>query len=151
MPKTIFNLVVEVPGEAARHYFLNADRISIGREAGNAIVISEDTISSRHCELRRSGTRFGIVDNGSTNGTRLNGETVDGEPQELRSGDRISFGPDVVARFVRVTEIAEVAKEELPDSGSVTRKLVTKKPSERPSINPVAAAVAKASRQSGKR
>lgn len=151
MLNTIFNLVVEVPGEPARHYFLNADRISIGREVGNAIVIAEDTISSRHCELRRSGTRFGIVDSGSTNGTKLNGETVDGEAQELRNGDRLSFGPDVKARFVRVTEVGEVKKEELPESGAVTRKLAKKKPSERPSINPVAAAVAKASRESGKR
>lgn len=151
MPKTIFNLVVEVPGEPAKHYFLNADRISIGREAGNAIVIGEDTISSRHCFLQRSGTRFQIVDNGSTNGTRLNGEQLDREQHELRDGDRLSFGPDVKARVVRVTEVSEPPKQQIQESGSVTRKLVKPKTSERPSINPVAAAVAKASRQTGRR
>lgn len=143
--------MVEVPGEPAKHYFLNGDRISIGREAGNAITIGEDTISSRHCYLQRSGTRFQIVDNGSTNGTGLNGEPLDRELHELRNGDRLSFGPDVKARFIRVIEVGEPPKKQIPESGSVTRKLVKPKSPERPSINPVAAAVAKASRQSGKR
>jgi len=67
----------------------------------------------------------------------------------IRSGDILSLGPDVKARFVRVVEVGTASENGLPESGAVTRKLVKKKPSERPSINPVAAA--KASRQSGKR
>jgi len=142
-PKPIHNLVVELPGCNPRHYQLGAASIRIGRVDGNAIVVEEDAVSARHCELRRCAAGFTIADLGSTNGTRLNGEAIGKEARELHDGDVILLGLTAKARFVRVIEIRERV-EPSAAAGSVTRRL------ERPEINPVAAAVAKAARANAK-
>lgn len=146
----MYNLMVELPGESAKHYFLNADLVRIGRDDGNSIIVGEDTISGHHCELRRRGVGFEVADVGSTNGTRLNGEPLGAEAKALHDGDRLALGPTVKARFVRVAEIRMPPKDTAPDSGATTRKLEKPKLPKRPSINPVAAAVAKASRRATK-
>jgi len=150
MSKTVFNLVVEIPGTPARYYQLGAATIKIGRGDKNGIILEEDTVSSRHGELRRKESGFEIVDLGSTNGTRLNGESVSSEPRDLHEGDILVFGHTVKARYVRVIEICDkTAKEPVPP-GSLTRKLERSKAPARPAINPVAAAVAKAARANAK-
>ena len=47
-----------------------------------------------------------LHDLGSTNGTMLNGEAVQGDPIELISGDRISFGQ---VSFIYITDKGEEA------------------------------------------
>jgi pSer/pThr/pTyr-binding forkhead associated (FHA) protein len=151
MSKPIFNLVVESPGSATRHYQLSAQTITIGRGERNAIIIGEDAVSSRHGELRQreSGNGYDFVDLGSTNGTRLNGEVLGAEPRELHDGDLLVLGLTAKARFVRVIEIRDKVEAVTPAPGSMTKKLVRQAPSG-PAINPVAAAVAKAARAKAK-
>lgn len=138
--KILHNLVVELPGCPPRHYQLLAGSIRIGRIAGNAIVVEEDAVSARHCELRRVPNGYQLVDLGSTNGTRVNGEAIGATPVDLREGDVILFGLTAKARFVRVTEIRDAVEEKPAVSGAATMRL------ERPEINPVAAAMAKAAK-----
>lgn len=138
--KILHNLVVELPGCPPRHYQLLAGSIRIGRIAGNAIVVEEDAVSARHCELRRVPNGYQLIDLGSTNGTRVNGESIGSTPVDLREGDVILFGLTAKARFVRVTEIRDIAEEKPAVSGAATMRL------ERPEINPVAAAMAKAAK-----
>jgi pSer/pThr/pTyr-binding forkhead associated (FHA) protein len=145
MSKPIFNLVVESPGSAPRHYQLSARAITIGRGERNAIIISDDAVSSRHGELRRRESGYDFVDLDSTNGTRLNGEVLGSEPRELHDGDQLLLGLTAKARFVRVIEIRDKIEAIAPSPGSMTKKLVRQSPSG-PAINPVAAAVAKAAR-----
>ncbi len=142
----LYNLVIELPGRPPRHYLLSAASIRIGRVEGNSIVAEEATVSSRHCELRRSGIGYEIVDLDSTNGTKVNGESLGGEPRELHDGDSLQLGLVVRAQFVRIREIRDRVKEPVPLDGSVTRRLERLPNPERPAINPVAAAVAKAAR-----
>ncbi len=146
MSKAIFNLVVELPGAPVRYYQLGAGIIKIGRGDKNGIILEEDTVSSRHGELRRTESGFEIADLGSTNGTRLNGESVGAEPRELHEGDILVFGHTVKARYVRVIQICDKAAKEPVPPGSLTRKLERSPAPARPAINPVAAAVAKAAR-----
>ena len=139
--KPIHNLVIELPGCPPRHYLLSAAAIRIGRVEGNAIVVEEDAVSARHCELRRTASGgYELRDLGSTNGTRLNGEALAGEGRELHDGDTLLLGISAKARFVRVHEVRDRVEPAPTAAGSVTMRL------ERPSINPVAAAVAKAAR-----
>lgn len=138
--KILHNLVVELPGCPPRHYQLLAGSIRIGRVAGNAIVVEEDAVSARHCELRRSAAGYELVDLGSTNGTRVNGEVITSTPYDLREGDVILLGLTAKARFVRVTEIRDAVEDKPSVSGAATMRL------ERPEINPVAAAMAKAAK-----
>jgi pSer/pThr/pTyr-binding forkhead associated (FHA) protein len=145
MSKPIFNLVVESPGSAPRHYQLSARAITIGRGERNAIIIGEDAVSSRHGELRQRESGYDYVDLGSTNGSRLNGEVLGQEPRELHDGDILLLGLTAKARFVRVIEIRDKVEATAPAAGSMTKKLVRQSPTG-PAINPVAAAVAKAAR-----
>ena len=145
MSTPIFILVVELPGAPARHYLLNAKTISIGRGGKNTIVISEDAVSSCHCEFRLGKEGFELIDLGSTNGTRLNGEVIGNDARPLYDGDVILLGLTVKARFVRVIEIKDKVENSAASAGSLTKKLQRQMPNG-PAINPVAAAVAKAAK-----
>lgn len=71
----------------------------LGRQEGNEIVLQSSRISKRHC-LVRLGTDgvLEVRDNGSQNGTFVNGEQTRG--RELRPGDRLSLG-DFVLQVVQ--------------------------------------------------
>jgi hypothetical protein len=64
---------------------------TIGRSRDCDIVLEDSSISRRHAELRPGGEGWTIEDLGSTNGVRVNGNTVHG-PREVRTGDRIEIG-----------------------------------------------------------
>ncbi|NLT69156.1 MAG: FHA domain-containing protein [Verrucomicrobiaceae bacterium] len=143
--RLLHNLVVELPDCPPRYYQLNSATIRLGRVEGNAIVVTEDAVSARHCELRRTAAGgYEVRDLESTNGTRLNGETLGPDPRALRDGDTLLLGGTARVRFVRVHEIHDRVPAAPAKAGSVTMRL------ERPAINPVAAAVAKAARANAK-
>lgn len=53
------------------------ERLTIGREGGASdVTLSMPGVSRLHCEIVRMQDGYGIVDLGSTNGTRLNGEQL---------------------------------------------------------------------------
>ena len=56
-------------------HFVQAE-ISIGRDSTCDIFTSDDTTSARHARLTYHHTQWWLEDLGSTNGTRLNGQTV---------------------------------------------------------------------------
>lgn len=63
---------------------------TIGRAPSNDLVLDVGDVSRHHARLERSGGELRLVDLGSTNGTRVNGEPVRESP--LRPGDEVSFG-----------------------------------------------------------
>jgi hypothetical protein len=80
-----------------REHILRDERMTVGRAAGNQIVITSQRVSRKHARLLRRDWRVILEDLGSTNGTYLNGERVQA-PVELRDGDRVKIG-DVVLIF----------------------------------------------------
>ncbi len=64
--------------------------VTIGRLSSCDVVLSDPNISRRHAELRRNGSRWTIVDLGSTNGTLVNGKLT--KEHDLSDGDKVSFG-----------------------------------------------------------
>lgn len=68
--------------------------ISIGRRAGNTLVVSGDAyISGRHAELTTDNSGTYLTDVGSTNGTVLNGSKIPAnEKQMLIDGDEVQLG-----------------------------------------------------------
>ena len=81
-------------GYAEGHVFPLQSITTIGRELSNDIVIVDDYTSAQHARIERHGDgRFWLVDIGSSNGTRLNGQTI--RPQDaipLDPGDVVAIG-----------------------------------------------------------
>ncbi len=63
---------------------------SIGRDEACALTINNPTVSTHHASLRFEDGQWFIKDNGSTNGTKVNGKRVVESP--CKSGDIISLG-----------------------------------------------------------
>ena len=82
---------------------------SVGREVGNTLVVDEDTVSAAHGVFRFEGGRWWLEDLGSTNGTFVNRERVEGRAA-IRDGDEVRFGR-VAMRF---------AAPGLPERGAAT-------------------------------
>lgn len=73
---------------------LGSPTVTIGRLADCDVVLTDKGASRKHAQLRlREGT-WTITDLGSTNGTRLNGQTI--QSRDLTDGDRITVGSTVI-------------------------------------------------------
>ena len=69
---------------------LSEGEVTIGREASNAISITDPSVSRKHCLLSGQDGRFLVRDLDSRNGTLVNGAGV--EEQWLQHGDEIAAG-----------------------------------------------------------
>jgi pSer/pThr/pTyr-binding forkhead associated (FHA) protein len=88
-------VIVDPPGRSGESFSLG-EELSVGRGAGCAVVLTDDTfVSTVHARIFMRGNDPYVEDLGSTNGTLLNGETVV-EPIRLRPGDRVQFGQTVM-------------------------------------------------------
>jgi ABC transport system ATP-binding/permease protein len=67
------------------------DEITIGRQEGNTIRLTERNVSRRHARLVRQNGHVVVEDLGSYTGVLLNGERIEG-PAQLRDGDLIQIG-----------------------------------------------------------
>jgi len=91
-----WELVIVEPTSRAGEAFSLSEELSVGRGAGCAVVLADDTfVSTVHARIFIRGSDPYVEDLGSTNGTLLNGETVV-EPVRLRPGDRVQFGQTVM-------------------------------------------------------
>src|SRR5262245_19816853 len=69
---------------------IDRDRVVVGRDPSCEVVIDDKSVSRRHAALERRGSVFVVVDQGSANGSFVNGEQVSEaalyDGQELRLG-----------------------------------------------------------------
>ena len=68
---------------------LDAPVMLVGRDETADIRVDEPLVSRAHARVERRGGAYVIVDLGSTNLTRVNGEVV--AERELRHGDEVRF------------------------------------------------------------
>ena len=71
-------------------FALQASEVSIGRQAGNEIVLQSGNVSKRHCVLVVSNGEVLVKDQGSSNGTFVNGAMT--KLKAIKPGDRVSVG-----------------------------------------------------------
>ncbi len=67
------------------------EEITIGRQEGNTIRLTERNVSRRHARLLRQNGSVLVEDLGSYNGIKLNGERIQGQVS-VQSGDLIQIG-----------------------------------------------------------
>lgn len=72
------------------------DEITIGRNEGNTIRLTERNVSRRHARLFRRNGSYVVEDLGSYNGITLNGARVESRA-ELASGDQLGIGDYALA------------------------------------------------------
>ncbi len=73
-------------------FSLEADMLTVGREEGNTIALTQEpTVSRRHAQFIRQGDTVLVEDLGSTNGTFVNGVRISA-PTPVRPGDTVQFG-----------------------------------------------------------
>jgi len=68
-----------------------AQTTRIGRHPRCDLVLADLTVSARHCQIERLAESYLIIDIGSTNGTRVNGEKSRGAVV-LNHRDQIRIG-----------------------------------------------------------
>jgi pSer/pThr/pTyr-binding forkhead associated (FHA) protein len=64
---------------------------SIGRNVNNTIFVEDDFVSANHAMLTFRGRSWFVEDQGSTNGTYVNGHRID-RPVALSFGDELTIG-----------------------------------------------------------
>lgn len=83
-------LVVRRGVTAGSTFLLDQDLTTAGRSPDSDLFLDDVTVSRRHVEIVRDGTRFILKDAGSLNGTYVNRERVD--VAELTGGDEVQIG-----------------------------------------------------------
>jgi len=67
------------------------DEVTIGREQGNTIRLTERNVSRSHARLLRRNGSYVVEDLGSYNGVSVNGQRIDGRAK-LTTGDQLGIG-----------------------------------------------------------
>jgi Mg-chelatase subunit ChlD len=94
-------LIAELGPAAGKSFPINAPQYWIGADPSNQLqILGDATISGHHACIVFDHDVLGIFDYHSTNGTRVNGESVRDARRLLRPGDRIRVGAStlIVAR-----------------------------------------------------
>ena len=87
-PGAAARLVWERPDGERVAFPLDADTLVVGRDDA-AILIDEPLVSRQHARIERRDGSWVLVDLGSTNLTRVNGEVI--RERELAHGDEVKF------------------------------------------------------------
>ena len=83
-------------GTDGTRFTLKSGISTIGRLSESDIVINDQNVSREHGEIHPVGDAYQLVDLGSTNGCKINGQRI--ERQILQDNDQLTFGP-VSLRF----------------------------------------------------
>ncbi|WP_232662483.1 FHA domain-containing protein [Pseudonocardia sp. TRM90224] len=110
------NAFLEVWRPAGADLFqLDSERITVGRAAGNDIVLADDGQVSRvHAVLEKLAGTWSVRDVSSRNGTFVNGTRVSGEAR-LGAGDELRIGRTrIVLRAERVADDPGMTEAQSP-------------------------------------
>lgn len=89
-------------------YDLSKESIVVGRDDGVDILIDNPSVSRRHAEFRMEGGSWVVEDLGSSNGTFMGGQKIEG-PRRLSIGDEIGLGKFSIVFGKEVGEAAAQA------------------------------------------
>jgi Nif-specific regulatory protein len=109
-------------------FALTTDEVSIGRDSSNSIALNDQSVSRRHCIIKRNpavqtdqGLQFTVLDLESYNGTFVNGVPVIEQP--LVEGDQLALG-DVRFLFLTEETSATTVVPALADANLITRSTI---------------------------
>jgi pSer/pThr/pTyr-binding forkhead associated (FHA) protein len=99
--------------------------VTVGREEGNSVQLNDERVSRFHLKIQEDGENLVLTDLESTNGTKVNGESV--RVWVLRPGDVIALGrtlllagsPEEIAARLAQLRGADLSAGVLPDDEEV--------------------------------
>lgn len=92
---TPLNLIIQTSGESSQNLHFTRGDIVIGRDPECEIILDDATSSAHHARLAYHHNQWWLEDLQSTNGTKLNNETVQ-TATIVVNGDTIQCGQTVI-------------------------------------------------------
>jgi len=83
-------ITIESGPDAGHTHRAGDHAVRMGRSPDNDVILRDPATSGHHARLERRGEQFWVVDLGSTNGTFVNGESI--QEKQLNHGDRVTIG-----------------------------------------------------------
>jgi pSer/pThr/pTyr-binding forkhead associated (FHA) protein len=83
-------LTIESGPDAGHRHRAGDHALRLGRSPDNDVILRDPATSGHHARVELRGELFWIVDLGSTNGTFVNGESI--QEKQLNAGDRVTIG-----------------------------------------------------------
>jgi len=102
----VIRFKIDIEGREFERGF-DSDRIAIGREAGNDLVLEDASVSGHHCRVERAEHGWRVI--GGEGETRLNGVAV--RERRLCHKDRLDLGA-VTLTFIDEAEAAALRPDE---------------------------------------
>ena len=133
-----YQFVMRSGPTVGKTFYLDAQEITIGRDAVNMIAINDAEVSRKHARMELRGATYAIQDLGSTNGTFINGTRVSGM-QELNPGDAVSFGEGIVLVYESVGDVNATILSSKPSAATVQKPIPVPAPAPVPAPTPAPA------------
>jgi FHA domain len=130
-------LILEiVEGEEAGRQTQLDGPIEIGRDASINLALNDEQASRRHARVSAQGDVAIVEDLGSTNGTYVNGQPVEG-PRAVRPGDKIRVGLTVIElRTAQDVQRRPSAVQPVPQVTQVSRGVLEPVPEQELAVEP---------------
>ena len=97
-------------------------RYTLGRATTNSIVLKDDLCSREHAEVSHAGGRWRVRDLSSLNGSRINGNRVEGE-QELSPNDEVNLGRTHLLFVEDMNQLPDLPAEPTGEEVSIKKRL----------------------------
>lgn len=104
------SLILIYGDQLGRRFPISAE-LTIGRGPANDITLDVKDVSRRHALLRTTADGVVLCDEGSTNGTEVNGERIEGEVL-LANGDLLNIG-GVIFKYIAGGNVEALFHEEI--------------------------------------
>ena len=92
-------VILHISSALEQRDFQLEQEVTIGRTDASSLVLSDSGLSRKNTTIFRDGNSVLVVDEGSLNGTYLNGRKLIGAAEELRDGDELRIGSETAIRI----------------------------------------------------
>src|SRR6478735_3921195 len=107
----MFLITLAEKGGGSQQLTFKKAEVTIGRLAGNDIVLGKGNVSKYHSRIVLKDGKFIIVDMKSTNGTYVNGKKI-AAPQVIKPSDKIYIGDYILNVEGPAEEYADEGEEQ---------------------------------------
>ena len=128
-------LTIQLPNLPPVDHILREEMMTIGRMKGNTIALDDASVSVSHAKITRKGVEFFLKDLNSTNGTMLNGQSIN--EARLKDGDQVKFG-EVIAIYRSEPEFVSTTPGVVPTAAAAPSSQPTVAPTVQPAAPPPA-------------